>query len=90
MENEDYCLDCGKKDCTNPLHEKKSEERPPWRCPFCGMTDCKSPSHILKLYTLPLSSIPPKYIFLFRMVMLFVFLLLIIGGRILFLMLQKP
>lgn len=57
--------------------------------PFLRVADCKSLTHILKLYTLPLGSIPPKYIFLFRMIMLLIFLLLVIGGRVLYLMLQK-
>jgi len=55
-------------------------------CPFCGKTDCKSKIHFLKLYTLPMSSLPPKYVFLMRVVPLGILLLLIIGGKILYLM----
>lgn len=55
-------------------------------CPFCGRTDCKSKIHFLKLYTLPMSSLPPKQLFLMRAVPLGILLLLIIGGKILYLM----
>lgn len=55
-------------------------------CPFCGKTDCKSKMHFLKLYTLPMSSLPPGKVFLMRVVPFGILLLLIIGGKILYLM----
>ncbi len=55
-------------------------------CPFCGKADCKSKMHFLKLYTLPMSSLPPKNVFLMRVVPFGILLLLIIGGKILYLM----
>lgn len=55
-------------------------------CPFCGKTYCKSKIHFLKLYTLPMSSLPPGKAFLMRVVPFGVLLLLIIGGKILYLM----
>ena len=58
-------------------------------CPFCGKADCKSKLHFLKLYTLPMSSLPPKYAFLMRVVPFGILLLLIIGGKILYLMFTK-
>jgi hypothetical protein len=58
-------------------------------CPFCGKTDCKSKTHFLKLYTLPMSSLPPKYAFLMRAVLFGILLLLIIGGKIMYLMLTN-
>jgi len=55
-------------------------------CPFCGKADCKSKIHFLKLYTLPMSSLPPGKAFLMRVVPFGILLLLIIGGKILYLM----
>jgi len=54
-------------------------------CPFCGKTNCKSKIHFLKLYTLPMSSFPPGKAFLMRVVPFGILLLLIIGGKILYL-----
>jgi hypothetical protein len=58
-------------------------------CSFCGKTDCKSMIHFLKLYTLPRTSLPPKYLFLLTMVPLFILVLLLIVGKVLYLLLTK-
>jgi len=57
-------------------------------CPFCGQKNCKNKMHFLKLYTLPRNALPPKYHFLLVMLPLFFLILLIIGGRILYLLLK--
>ncbi len=55
-------------------------------CPFCGQKNCKSKLHFLKLYTLPSNSLPPKYHFVLVMLPLFFLFMLLIGGRILYLL----
>ncbi|OGU17284.1 MAG: hypothetical protein A2076_00850 [Geobacteraceae bacterium GWC2_53_11] len=73
----------------NGAYQKRDELWSRNWCPFCGRTDCKSKLHFLKLYTLPMSSLPPKYAFLMRVVPFGILLLLIIGGKILYLMFTK-
>jgi len=70
----------------NTAYQKRDELWSRKWCPFCGKTDCKSKLHFLKLYTLPMSALPPKYAFLMRVVPFGILLLLIIGGKILYLM----
>lgn len=55
-------------------------------CPFCGKKDCKSKLHFLKLYTLPMATLSPKLQFLLRAIPFGIFMLLLIGGKILYLM----
>lgn len=54
-------------------------------CPFCGKADCKSKIHFLKLFTLPLNAIPPKYAFLFKAVWFAAIFIVFILGKIIYL-----
>jgi len=70
----------------NRIYQERDELWSRKWCPFCGKTDCKSKIHFLKLYTLPMSSLPPGKAFLMRVVPFGILMLLIIGGKILYLM----
>jgi hypothetical protein len=53
----------------NRAYEERDELWSRNWCPFCGRTDCKSKLHFLKLYNLPMYSLPPGKAFLMRVVL---------------------